>query len=1200
MFIPLPLVAVSLMFSYSLVCFGQADNSGSIAAQEDPSPNPALIPPNLTAKPLESRIEDSLKLVADSVAAIEGSTKVSEEAKKQLIESWAGVKKSLDNAAKAQTDLLAYQEKIRQIKATAQQLAQPTTKPKLSAQELQEYRAQWSKLDTPRLASLLAEKQGDLDTYEQELKNQAEEPARRVSRLAEINTLDVQLAKQLATLGQQPSSPTPGEGDEAALLRTQKRLASILELETTLAAHQAEKQYYKQSDDLLPRLQSETENKVQRLQKIVDALAKQTQSRREREAISTEQAMVAEREKVTVKKEHPALIALAEKNEQLAHDGVLLVDKLNRALEQEKSLSQKTANLKQDFDQLKSLVEVAGLTNEVGYFLRRRREDLSNSADLTHEFQQIQSEHARLRIKLYEYNNQRNALSDIDAAATAIAAPIVLEKKPLSAEREIRRIKELLVTKQKLLSSLATNQKKYQQTLLSLLNLNIQMKTQVDEFIKYIDQRVLWVRSDEPLSISTFVQSKKVFQGLIQKSDWVQAGTVFLDDLEGHVLLNSIGWLALMALIGIRKPLRTQIAKCGANTTKHVTQHRHTFMALYYTVLLAAGAPLLIWFIGWRLSQGAANLSSQATFTKSLATTLMTVGPAYFSLALLRQICRPNGLGEAHFLWGAASTQVVRGNLKWFMPLSLTLLGVSVLTSNISSNTTKLVSDDSLGRLCFIANMLLCMLIVRRVSRPIGVMLFDAVIYKPSSWLERIKAIWYPLALSLPATLTLLAIGGYYYTATNLARQLYGSFCFLLILLVAWALTMRWLLVARRRLAVQQARQRLTAAREGEGQTGPTAPLDITIPELDISAVNTQTHQLLASLFVLIVGVGLWLIWVPVLPALGYLDQLQLWPSLAWGEGVLNTPENVTLANLLFAMLVLLMTTIGARNIPGLLEIAILQKLPMEQGARHAIALVSKYIITVIGVIVAFSTMGIGWTKIQWLVAAVSVGLGFGLQEIFANFISGLIILFERPIRLGDVVTVADTTGVVSRIQIRATTITDWDRKELLIPNKEFITNKVMNWTLSNRVLRLVIKVGVAYGSDVSLVKKTLLRIATKHPNLLDDPLPSVTFEEFGDSTLNFTLRTYLVSIDYLLSTKNDLHTSIDEEFNKLGIEIAFPQIDLHVRSMVTEAIPPMAKKEFQSDSSNPHLDTVQPDNFDKDSMGQGSIDSEGEAEVEV
>ena len=171
----------------------------------------------------------------------------------------------------------------------------------------------------------------------------------------------------------------------------------------------------------------------------------------------------------------------------------------------------------------------------------------------------------------------------------------------------------------------------------------------------------------------------------------------------------------------------------------------------------------------------------------------------------------------------------------------------------------------------------------------------------------------------------------------------------------------------------------------------------------------------------------------------------------------------------------------------------------------------------IVGVVLAFGAIGIGWSKVQWLAAAITVGLGFGLQEIFANFVSGLIILFERPVRVGDMITVGGISGRVARLRIRATTIVDWDRKELIIPNKEFVTGQIINWTLTEQTLRIVIPVGIAYGSDTKLAEETLLRVAHDDPEVLDDPAPSVVFSEFGDSALIFNLRVFIPHIDHLI-----------------------------------------------------------------------------------
>jgi potassium efflux system protein len=222
----------------------------------------------------------------------------------------------------------------------------------------------------------------------------------------------------------------------------------------------------------------------------------------------------------------------------------------------------------------------------------------------------------------------------------------------------------------------------------------------------------------------------------------------------------------------------------------------------------------------------------------------------------------------------------------------------------------------------------------------------------------------------------------------------------------------------------------------------------------------------------------------------------------------------------------------------------------MEPGGREAMAIIVRYVATVVGLLLACNVIRLSWSSVQWLAAAMTVGLGFGLQEIFANLVSGLIILVERPIRVGDIVSVGDVTGTISRMQMRATTVTDYDRRELIVPNKKFITDNVINWTLSDPISRVVLPVGVAYGTDVNRVRDILLRIARESPFVLDEPAPNTLFKSFGDSTLNVQLMVFIPQRSVYIDVVNELNGAIAREFEAANIQIAFPQMDLHVKSM--------------------------------------------------
>ena len=238
-----------------------------------------------------------------------------------------------------------------------------------------------------------------------------------------------------------------------------------------------------------------------------------------------------------------------------------------------------------------------------------------------------------------------------------------------------------------------------------------------------------------------------------------------------------------------------------------------------------------------------------------------------------------------------------------------------------------------------------------------------------------------------------------------------------------------------------------------------------------------------------------------------------------------------------------------AGNLPGVLELAVLQHLAMEPGNRNAIITIIRYLITSAGLLVALDIVGVGWNQVQWLVAALGVGLGIGLKEIFSNFFSGLILLLERPIRVGDTVTLGAMSGTVSRINIRATTITDWDRKEIIIPNNTFITQSLINWTRNDSTTRIVIPVGVAYDCDPLRVHQVLLEVATSHPLVLKEPAPAVLFLKFGDSALEFEVRVFVRELSNRQPLTHELHYHIFQALRANQIEIPFPQRDVHLRT---------------------------------------------------
>lgn len=208
-----------------------------------------------------------------------------------------------------------------------------------------------------------------------------------------------------------------------------------------------------------------------------------------------------------------------------------------------------------------------------------------------------------------------------------------------------------------------------------------------------------------------------------------------------------------------------------------------------------------------------------------------------------------------------------------------------------------------------------------------------------------------------------------------------------------------------------------------------------------------------------------------------------------------------------------------------------------------------------VGFLFALSALGFEVTKITLMLSALGVGVGFGLQDIVSNFVSGLILLFERPVRVGDIIEIEGNWAEIKSIGLRATIVQTLDQADVVIPNADLVSKQVTNWTLTSRLVRLIIPVGVAYGSDVPLVMETLMACAREHDMVASFVSPQVLFTSFGESTLDFELRVWVTDADNRLTVKSDLHQEIDRRFRKAKIEIAFPQRDLHVRSLDESAI---------------------------------------------
>jgi potassium-dependent mechanosensitive channel len=777
--------------------------------------------------------------------------------------------------------------------------------------------------------------------------------------------------------------------------------------------------------------------------------------------------------------------------------------------------------LQTDLRTMQEALETPGMDSYIGPLLNERRWRLPEVALIEREIRVLRDEANAVQIR---YLMLEDELLDLKGAAG-----------------------EASQAKAAGLQTLKDDYKAYWRSLAALSALQTQLLAETQSFTRVIDEHSLWLPSARPLNKSRFPTSLTPAPGT-----WDVLGKSLRGEIRAHP-----AWYASVVLVLVIWAAGYGKARSRESKIQELVLHSHTDSfrlttdAIGIAIYCSAALPALLWFCGGRIDACVPTQDELVyEFGLAIALALRRAALVLFFLSVLREICRPNGVAHVHFLWNDEVVRRLRRGLSW-----LIWIGVpAVFVANFSDYHPDPSWRESAGRLAGLVALIALAVFADQMLRPGrcadsgGSQERKPRQVRPREWSLYLAALAVPLAISVALLTT------YPHTAGEIVRHIYRTLMLVVALATARSLILRFVRVSRDRFSIEQAKRDQAreaheggeATNKGDGQAG-----DEFVPSE--RTIDQHATTLLYWLVVLGMVVGAGFIWHDVFPAFGFLGRIALWAYSAEG----GAPATVVhLSDLLLAVVATFMTVVIARDWPAVIETVWLKRLSLDNGARFAVVTIIRYAVVLVGVSVTLGAIGLGWSRIQWLAAGITVGLGFGLQEIFANFVSGLIILFERPVRIGDIVTVGGVDGKVTRIRVRATTIIDGKRRELIVPNKEFITGQIINWTLSDPISRVAIPIGIAYGSNTRLARDLLLRVAAECKHVLKEPAPAALLKSFGDSTLDFELGVCIATRDVYGDMIHELHTRIDDEFRQAGIEIAFPQRDIHIRSMPEELRP--------------------------------------------
>ncbi len=731
-----------------------------------------------------------------------------------------------------------------------------------------------------------------------------------------------------------------------------------------------------------------------------------------------------------------------------------------------------------------------------------------------------------LTIWLYDLRAGRDRLFDVNSFVDELVA----KQNQLNGVRDS--LVDIILKRRQLLNELY-------QAMSSQLTVAINLKLKYQEFNdlrektnNLITENLFWLRSNQPLGKDYFTtllpniaNELSLFKAqLVSYEYWKStASTVLKLGLPAILIASLLFWA------------KTNLTRINNRLAGRLDRRNDSILVTPLAILINFVMVLpkvLIWVLC-----GAVVICLCLDNSKDQINVISMLLLHILVFVFLLEILKPNSLAQRHFSMNPYSLHQDRKLLSgiWYALIPI------LIVANIVDTKSSVIFYDSIGFLVII----LCSISMVAVSfRWIRTQLHSTDEMSAFLWFISVAGFIAPLVIALAVA------NGYYYTTIKLVNR-FAYTCYTVIGYWIVSNTVhRAVYVFQTKMQRKSLNQVLAV--DGNEKHDHETNLSFFKESLGLENISAKAFKLLNTVLICITLTFIYFQWSDLAGALGYLKNIVLWSHTEFESGKEVVSDMLTLADVLIAVLFLGVTVLLNRNLPSLLERMFLWK---AVGAQHrstsyTVKIISSYIIMALGIMFAAGALGIKWENLQWLVAALSVGLGFGLQEIFANFVSGIIILFERQIRVGDIITLNGLSGTVNRIRIRSTTILSFENKEVMIPNREFLTSALTNWSLTNTVTKLEFSVGIGYASDVNRAKAVLSNIIRKCRYTAKGMSTLIYVKSLDDSAVTIMCEVYVAEIGNRKRTIDYLCSQTLSEFAKNNIEIPFNQMDVNVKNL--------------------------------------------------